>query len=690
MASQLMRAYDILFLLKVAEEGQDTTEVDLSAKSSTTLKQVERALDLVKDGVTAAQLLSRMPDATPDLVQDLLHQGVLAKGSDGVLRLRYTQVQWRSDGTAVGFDTQLNQRFCFVPIVQGSEASSLRRTIIDGQLCDVLEYSEPIRTRWLIPAVLAAVLVAVAVATVIWLRPLPPLYVAVLRPETIEGTGEGPASAVRSAAINTLTNLREVYAISGTDVDRVGADPATVARAVGADEALITRITSMENRYQVEIERISGTDRLASSFDLAVVGSYQDGLASLVDLTRSHIGMLYRERPAVRKSNKLTATSADYARFAAIRQKMFDTGVVYEIVLDELTELRKNSPGLVDVYRSEAAVARYLFQVTADPQYKRRAEEAVQKGLQVAPDDARVLMAGAELAIIFNDQELSEELYQKIQQTAPLYPKLWWLGARNAEARGDITAALEIVSEAIEQHPTWSQYQVLADIEMKHSVTLDGSPPIESARAHLYEAIELAPQNHSLLGKLGELELRHGSPQAARAAFHEAASIQPSPSYLANLGTAALLSREYDEAINYYQRAMARGSRLPAILLNLADAYLLTENQSEANKLYMEIIGTIGDSANPHDLARKAVALARLDQADEAVALIEQTLAATDAVEVLLHAATVYAVMGDYQEAARRARTALAHGMNPTLFNLPWFEQLELDQPETDQGEAAE
>jgi tetratricopeptide (TPR) repeat protein len=191
-----------------------------------------------------------------------------------------------------------------------------------------------------------------------------------------------------------------------------------------------------------------------------------------------------------------------------------------------------------------------------------------------------------------------------------------------------------------------------------------------------------------VLGELGELELYYGSPQAAREAFHKAASIQPLPTYLANLGTAALLLGEYDEAVTYYHRAMARGSRLPALLLSLAYAYTLIGNQTEATKLYTEIIGTVDESGNTGDLACKAVALAQLGQIDQALVLIRETLAASDAIGALPEAATVYALSGDYEEAARLARMSLSHGMNPAWFNLPWFEQLELDKTGPEPGGA--
>ena len=74
----------------------------MSSENYGTSRLVDRALDLAKEGITAGQLLSKMPEASSELIQDLLHQGVLAKDPDGSLRPRYTQIKWRSDGTAVG------------------------------------------------------------------------------------------------------------------------------------------------------------------------------------------------------------------------------------------------------------------------------------------------------------------------------------------------------------------------------------------------------------------------------------------------------------------------------------------------------------------------------------------------------------------------------------------------------------
>jgi tetratricopeptide (TPR) repeat protein len=523
-------------------------------------------------------------------------------------------------------------------------------------------------------------LLAVA-AAIGWLKPLPTLFVAVMRPQVSESLGPGPAEVVRATTINSLLNLHDVYALSGSDVDRVGSDPITVARAVGADEVLTAEvITADDGSYRVELVRISGGERLVATFNLVDVDARHANLASLADLTASHVGVLFRERRVKVKSQNLRATGDDYARYAAIRQVMYEPGVAYELVLDDLTELRKSSPGLVAVYGLEVSTARYLYQVTDDSRYRERADEAFAKGLEIAPEDPRILFSGAELAFASNDLELTEDLIRRVEDAAPMHPKLWWLKSRASEARGEYRAALGIINEAIAVHPTWMRYQILADIEMDSGITLERGSPIDAARAHLENAIELAPKNHSVLGELGELELNHGSPLAARDALQEAASIQPDHAYLANLGMAEILIGNYEEAISYLRRALARGSRIPTVLLTLADALILTGNQAEALELYQEVADSIDPSARPLTQTYKAIALARIGDRAGALTLIQEALDASESEEVVYQAATVNALLGNNQETSKLATVSLSHGRNPVWFtSLPWFAQVELD-----------
>jgi tetratricopeptide (TPR) repeat protein len=644
-------------------------------------EQLNAAINLAKDGVTADQLLAELPGSSDELLQDLLHQGVLARDADGILRPRYSDIRWHADGSATAFDIQLGQRFRFVPVNDRDEVESLRRAIIDGVRCDVVEDDRPApRRRTLaIAAVGVACILAVAVA-IGWFRPQPPLYVAVMRPQVAESMAQGSAEVVRASTINALLNLKNVYALSGSDVDRVGSDPKVVARAVGADEVLTAEITAADDGgFRIELVRAGGKERKVASFSLAVFGARQVALASLADLTSSHVGDLFSDRRFKERSLKLKASGDDYARYATIMQKMYEPGVAYELVLDELTELRKSSPGLIAVYGLEASTSRYLYQVTTDERYRNRAEEALARGLEVAPDDPRILYSGAELALAFNDLEMTEDLIRRVELAAPLHPRLWLLKSRAAEARGEYRSALEIIAEAISRQPTWRQYRTMADIEIGCGVTLENESPIDAARRHLGKAIELAPDNHSVLGKLGELELNRGSPLAARDAFQRAASIQPQHSYLANLGLIEILIGDYDKAVSYLRRALVRGSRVPTVLLSLADALVLVGEMDEARDLYQEIADSIDDSVKPVRMTYKAIALARIGDRDGALALIQEALDASDSEEVVYQASTVYALLDNNQEASRLAAASLRQGRNPVWFtSLPWFDQVEL------------
>jgi hypothetical protein len=68
---------------------------------------------------------------------------------------------------------------------------------------------------------------------VLWLRPLPPIKVAVAEPQVASGLPEGMAGAIRMAVVGELALLRNVYPFGSPDVDAAGSDPRRIGRLGG-------------------------------------------------------------------------------------------------------------------------------------------------------------------------------------------------------------------------------------------------------------------------------------------------------------------------------------------------------------------------------------------------------------------------------------------------------------------------
>jgi beta-lactamase regulating signal transducer with metallopeptidase domain/tetratricopeptide (TPR) repeat protein len=107
-----------------------------------------------------------------------------------------------------------------------------------------------------------------------------------------------------------------------------------------------------------------------------------------------------------------------------------------------------------------------------------------------------------------------------------------------------------------------------------------------------------------------------------------------SPLVLNQLGNAALIRKEFSEAIRYYEKARKKSPKDAAILNNLAYTYLVAEdgdrNPELAVQLVDEAIDNLPSNIAPREMARfqhtKATALKQLDRLKEALPLFERVL----------------------------------------------------------------
>ena len=104
----------------------------------------------------------------------------------------------------------------------------------------------------------------------------------------------------------------------------------------------------------------------------------------------------------------------------------------------------------------------------------------------------------------------------------------------------------------------------------------------------------------------------------------------PSPAVLNHLGTQAMVGRQYDKAVTYYERARARGADNPVILNNLAYAYLVLDepNPKRALQLCDQVLKMPNSQKQntSNYLHTKATALKQLKRFKEAITSFELSL----------------------------------------------------------------
>jgi tetratricopeptide (TPR) repeat protein len=504
------------------------------------------------------------------------------------------------------------------------------------------------RRQLVLFAVLLLVLVAAALSWH-WWRPLPALYVAVVRPEVEEGLPEELADMLRLRLEAELARMRNVHAIGHREVDAAGTDPEVVARAAGAGEVVTSYVERHGRDLRVEIrrERAGGEGLSTGTFITP------DSVRTFLGTTGARMRALYSDRRRI-----LARTpGGDYVTLARIWQRVGQPGADYDSILEELQALRAgNAP--VEAHVMEVSLCRYLYQATSNPDYLERAREII----SARQDEPSVLLAGVEVELAAGEVARARELLAEAENGVGAHPYLWFYRAKIAELE-DIGKAIVIVAGARESYLSLNE---LSRLEIKHGLTDDARDHIERALAMIHSPL--------LVERLAHLELVSGSLDRAVELYSGLMSEMYSYRHLNNLATARLLTGDYQAAARQYEICSQGGYSSVALLVNLADAYNLS-GDSRAEEAYLRVLAATAESHQAIELAYRAQALCFVGSKAEALATVERALGSSGSeTEVLYTASIVHRMLGDREQSRSLARQAAEQGLAVHWFNLPWFE----------------
>ncbi|MCP4897240.1 MAG: protein kinase [bacterium] len=561
-----------------------------------------------------------------------------------------------------------------------------------GDLTTLDKLTAPARRRrnfrrfW--PLGLAAIAVIVA-GVVGWhwfesTRPIETIAVAVLKPAA-EGESKNPkadifADALRVTLVNEAAALDELIVIDPRDVDQVGQNPRAIARAVAADEVIETKFTRLQaGMWRVTLQRLipvtDDQDLLKVEWGSEPFDVPDDDLSLLGGVIASQLQNGYPDSQQMEGKFNSSASPEEYATYFNARRRIRNpsAGQRYEIILEELGDIVRRAPHLLEARLSEARVATYLYQVTHDEEYLNRARNIVTGIQRTAPSDIRTYKAVAQQALLSGDLESAEIAISAGRRIAPADPMLLEAEASLEQARGNSSRARAILAKLTEQRPSFSSFFDLAHHDLYH-----GRP--EAARTSLEAALTLAPKHRSVRSKLAELELLHGDVGRSVSLYEGLIAESPSFVYLANLGTAQMLQSDFEHATETFRRASEIAPTAAVVLMGLGDSLTLQGNTEAAEEWYRSALAALEASEQPDELEAldtEAQCLAHLGQNMEAVAAVQKRLRlAEDDMESHFTAALVYTIIGEPTSALVSAERAVELGLDVRWLALPWFEPL--------------
>jgi serine/threonine-protein kinase len=532
------------------------------------------------------------------------------------------------------------------------------------------------RRRWLI----AGTVVTIALLTVAGLllrtrQPAPPTIVAVLKPSP--GDDADPdraplvADAVRMTALNWVAGTAGLAAPDTTEVDAIKGSPKQIAVAVAADEVLAFKIDDCRLECRLTMRRLGSDGMVIWNESTAVLAH------DLPLITRTAATQLSRAYPELDNPEQGFGSipAEDLESFFRVVRQINNPspGVTRVNLLADLQRIRERVPQLLEIHTWEAKIAGDLYMTAGDEGYLITARQAIRRALDMAPEDTRALQAAFSLDLATGEIEAARQKLARMEEIAPTNAHLLMDKAKLEQREGNTEAATALLGELVAIRPSWRSYLYLASSELD-------TGGIESARSHLEEGLRLAPGNRHLKSRLALLELLNGDPGRAAILYAELADVFPETQFFGNMGTAYSLAGEYQLAADAFRQVLEASPGQTQALLGVAEALEMSGELDEAQVWYqrtLQAVNRIEDKSSVEVLYTKAQCYAHLGRPMEASRAMQDALqAAPDASWSYFTAALVNAVIGQTASAISNTTRAIELGVNPSWFDLPWFDQL--------------
>ena len=158
--------------------------------------------------------------------------------------------------------------------------------------------------------------------------------------------------------------------------------------------------------------------------------------------------------------------------------------------------------------------------------------------------------------------------------------------------------------------------------------------------------------------------LQQGKYQESIPYFQKALQIEPYFTTYSNLGTAYLFLKQYSNAVEMFEKAVALNPNDTDMMVNLADAYRGAGQQDKARTTYQQAIsvGFKELQTNPQNaevMGEVALAYAKIGNAPEAQKFIQQARGIDkDNVDYIYYEAEIDAQLGRSAEALKALREA--------------------------------
>lgn len=257
----------------------------------------------------------------------------------------------------------------------------------------------------------------------------------------------------------------------------------------------------------------------------------------------------------------------------------------------------------------EAYALRGRLLLSIGPQKAGEALKAIQKGLQLAPDNITILKDKALALRALGEPKLELECYRLIGDSDE-----WQTWVR----RGDVEFELNLIKDAIDSYGQAIQLEPGCVPALVHrAIALAMLEHWKEAIKSAEEAAKVSPEDAEVWRVLGDVRLKAGKHRSAMKALKKASEIDPEDASVENaMGLVEYRSGNLRDAARHFKRAIVRKRDHVSALRNLGMVYIELEEWDEAIKIWVQFTGIVKNDPDAYDAL--AIVAAKLNDFCEA------------------------------------------------------------------------
>lgn len=538
------------------------------------------------------------------------------------------------------------------------------------------------KKAFVIPA-LALALVALLGIGLYWFNNQPPetRYVAVLKPKITETE---PLSSLQKNLVLTsiedalqqlIISTPHLMLIPQAELDDTQGDIALIGKSTGADDIVSPELICNAQHCELvlslynqtpdnngEEAKWHTTNRLQNPIYLE---SYQP----IYQFAQTQLTNLYSNITEL-NAKSLVISEEDYAEYLEIYYQVYTEGQYTQASLGRLEALIKNNAYFYPVYS-------LYFELVLEAYVNNNNDQLISKALTVyrsVPSEIQrselYLVDGFALALEQEQYDVANNILSELHTSQLPKGKLHLLRANYFQKTKSFEDAVFEYQKAIKIRPTAIAYYHLAVNYWwmgNQKLVLES---LESARA-------LNRNLNSVNTLLAGIYLQQGSLDNAITIYESMTKMSPSGASYSNLSVVSLLNEDYENATKYAKLSLKYDQEHPGYLLNYADALLLSGEYDQAINIYEKIRSVTEKSVDIANLIIKAQALMHLGKLDDALKTINSAKQLSPNHPNMLFAfAMISTKLNEPNSALLYIEEAVNQGIGKIWFSFPWFDSL--------------